>query len=52
MYGRKWPKFTDDYCLFLNCQAIKSKTSFNSVSSSFDFDEIFSKSPELNDMFQ
>jgi hypothetical protein len=39
-------------CLFLNCQAIKSNTSFNSVSSSFDFDEKISKSTDLNDMFQ
>jgi hypothetical protein len=46
------PKITDDYCLFLNCRAIKSKTSLNSVSSSFDFDEKNSKSPELNDMLQ
>jgi len=52
IYERKWPKFTDDYCLFLSCQAIKSKTSFNSASSSFDFDEKISKSPDLNDMFQ
>ncbi len=41
-----------DCCLLLNCHAIKGDTSFNSVSSSVDFDEVFSKSPDFNDMFQ
>jgi hypothetical protein len=44
----KWPKFADDCCLFLNCHAIKGDTSFNSVSSSVDFDEVFSKSPDFS----
>ncbi len=48
----KWPKFPDDCCLFLNCHAIKGDTSFNSVCSSVDFDEVFPTSPDFNDMFQ
>ncbi len=32
--------------------AIKGDTSFNSVSSSVDFDEVFPTSSDFNDMFQ
>jgi hypothetical protein len=32
-------EFMEQMCLFLNCQARKSNTAFNFVSSSFDFDE-------------
>ncbi len=46
------PKFTDDCCLFLNRHAINGDTSFNLLSSSVDFDEVFSKSPDFNYMFQ
>jgi hypothetical protein len=52
IYGTNGPNSLMTCCLFLNCNAIKGHTSFNSVSSSVDFDEVFSKSPDFNDMFQ